>query len=85
MPSDQGQGTVLLTEEDLFLIEQREHLGLQWKEITQNYQKRFGKVYRDSALQMKFKRMKDRTRMWTNDDVSNVRQPDKNMCVLNET
>lgn len=43
---------------------------LQWKEITKRWEEETGKEKHEAALQMQFKRLKERVRIWLPSDVS---------------
>jgi hypothetical protein len=58
-----------LTEEDTFLLKLKEDEDIPWKEITSRFQSKFGKQFQVPALQMRLKRIRERMRVWTENDV----------------
>ena len=67
------QKTVDLSEEEKLLLELKEEQNLPWKEIAQKFEATFKKPYQQPALQMRIKRLLDRMRQWTEEDVSSER------------
>lgn len=62
---------VEITEEDEFLLKLKdEEENLSWKEIVARFQTKFGKAYQVPALQMRHKRLRDRMRVWTDNDIA---------------
>lgn len=59
-----------LTEEERLLLKLKEDEGLPWKDIAMRFQQELGKTYQVPALQMRFKRLRERIRQWTDNDVS---------------
>lgn len=62
-------GPVELTEEEQLLIKLKEEENLPWKDIAVRFQTDLGKSYQVPALQMRFKRLRERMRTWTDTDV----------------
>ena len=67
-------GSVELNEEEQLLFRLKEEENLPWKDIAVRFQTDLGKTYQVPALQMRFKRLRERMRAWTDTDVS-ARQP----------
>lgn len=59
-----------LTEEEKLLLKLKEDENLPWKDIAMRFQQELGKTYQVPALQMRFKRLRERIRQWTDSDVS---------------
>ena len=59
-----------LTEEEKLLLKLKEEENLPWKDIAMRFQQELGKTYQVPALQMRFKRLRERIRQWTDNDVS---------------
>lgn len=66
---------VELTEEEKLLLKLKEEENLPWKDIALRFQTDLGKTYQVPALQMRFKRLRERIRAWTDTDVSFHRMP----------
>ena len=64
-------GPVELNEEETLLLKLKEEENLPWKDIAVRFQTDLGKSYQVPALQMRFKRLRERMRTWTETDVSN--------------
>ena len=58
-----------LTEEEQLLFTLKQEGNLPWKDISREFEQRFGRTYQVPALQMRFKRLKERLRTWTENDV----------------
>ena len=65
-------GPVELNEEETLLLKLKEEENLPWKDIAVRFQTDLGKTYQVPALQMRFKRLRERMRTWTDADVSSV-------------
>ena len=65
-------GPVELNDEEQLLLRLKEDENLPWKDIAVRFQTDLGKAYQVPALQMRFKRLRERMRTWTESDVSNV-------------
>lgn len=63
-------GPVELNEEEQLLLKLKEEEGLAWKDIATRFTTELGKSYQVPALQMRFKRLRERMRTWTETDVS---------------
>ena len=63
-------GPVELNEEEQLLLKLKEEENLPWKDIAVRFQTDLGKSYQVPALQMRFKRLRERMRTWTDTDVS---------------
>ena len=63
-------GPVELNEEEQLLLRLKEEENLPWKDIAVRFQTDLGKSYQVPALQMRFKRLRERMRSWTDTDVS---------------
>lgn len=64
-------GPVELNEEEQLLLKLKEEENLPWKDIAVRFQTDLGKFYQVPALQMRFKRLRERMRTWTETDLSN--------------
>lgn len=62
-------GPVELNEEETLLLKLKEEENLPWKDIAIRFQTDLGKSYQVPALQMRFKRLRERMRTWTDTDV----------------
>ena len=62
-------GPVELNEEEQLLLKLKEEENLPWKDIAVRFQTDLGKSYQVPALQMRFKRLRERMRTWTDTDV----------------
>ena len=65
-------GPVELNEEEQLLLKLKEVENLRWKDIAVRFQTDLGKSYQVPALQMRFKRLRERMRTWTETDVSRL-------------
>ena len=65
-------GPVELNEEETLLLKLKEEENLPWKDIAVRFQTDLGKSYQVPALQMRFKRLRERMRTWTETDVSSI-------------
>ena len=68
-------GPVELNEEEQLLLKLKEEENLPWKDIAVRFQTDLGKSYQVPALQMRFKRLRERMRTWTETDVSTLTLP----------
>jgi len=59
-----------LSEEDQLLLKLKHEENLPWKDIAREFESRLGRTYQVPALQMRHKRLRERLRAWTEDDVS---------------
>ena len=62
-------GPTELNEEEQLLLKLKEEENLPWKDIATRFQTDLGKSYQVPALQMRFKRLRERMRTWTDTDV----------------
>ncbi|MCJ1271484.1 hypothetical protein MMC22_011385 [Lobaria immixta] len=67
-------GPVELNEEEQLLLKLKEEENLPWKDIAVRFQTDLGKFYQVPALQMRFKRLRERMRTWTETDVQALEQ-----------
>lgn len=58
-----------MTEEDNLLLRLKDEENLSWKEIATRFQNEMGKQFQVPALQMRLKRLRERMRTWTENDV----------------
>ena len=68
-----GMPTPELNEEDQLLIRLKEDENLPWKDIAARFLSDLGKSYQVPALQMRFKRLRERIRPWTDVDLNALR------------
>ena len=59
-----------LSDEDQLLLKLKHEENLPWKDIAKEFETRLGRTYQVPALQMRHKRLRERLRTWTEDDVS---------------
>ncbi|MCJ1442905.1 MAG: hypothetical protein MMC23_003402 [Stictis urceolatum] len=64
-----ASGPVELNEEEQLLLKLKEEENLPWKDIATRFQTDLGKTYQVPALQMRFKRLRERMRSWTDADI----------------
>ena len=64
---------VEMTEEDNFLLHLKDDQNLTWKEIASRFQNEMGKQFQVPALQMRLKRLRERMRTWTENDIQALR------------
>lgn len=58
-----------LTEEERLLLRLKDEINLPWKDIALRFQLELGKSHQVPALQMRYKRLRERLRVWTDNDV----------------
>lgn len=63
-----------LSEDDRLLVSLKEEQNLPWKDIASRYSAEKGKTVQVAALQMKYKRLREKYRVWTEPDLSALRQ-----------
>ena len=63
-----------LREEDKLLLQLKDEQQLPWKDIASQFQSETGKPYMIPALQMRYKRLKERLQVWTDTDVEALNQ-----------
>ena len=59
-----------LSEDDRFLVQLKEDEGLPWKDIANRFQSDLGKHFQVAALQMRYKRLREKFRQWGDEDVN---------------
>jgi len=60
---------VEMTEEDTLLLHLKDVENLSWKEIATRFRNEMGKQFQIPALQMRLKRLRERMRTWTENDI----------------
>lgn len=63
-----------LRDEDKLLLQLKDEQSLPWKDIAARFQTETGKVHMIPALQMRYKRLKERLQQWTDPDVEALKQ-----------
>lgn len=63
-----------LSEDDRYLLHLRETEGLPWKDIAARFTQEKNEEYSTARLQMKYKRFRDRRRVWEEQDVIALQQ-----------
>ncbi|KAI9849398.1 MAG: hypothetical protein M1838_000171 [Thelocarpon superellum] len=63
-----------LTEEERLLLQLKDEMNLPWKDIALRFQVELGKNHQVPALQMRYKRLRERLRVWTEVDVQALQQ-----------
>ena len=58
-----------LNDEDRFLVQLKEEENLPWKDIAVRFQTDKGKTFQVAALQMRYKRLREKFRVWEDEDV----------------
>lgn len=58
-----------LNEDDRLLVNLKEDEGLPWKDIAARFSTQHGKTFQVAALQMRYKRLREKFRPWLNEDV----------------
>lgn len=58
-----------LSEDDRFLVQLKEDENLPWKDIATRFQTEKGKAFQVAALQMRYKRLREKFRVWEDQDV----------------
>lgn len=71
---DSSVNSADLTEQDRFLVHLKEAESLPWKDIANRFQSDKGKIYQVAALQMRYKRLREKFRLWEEQDVKALRQ-----------
>jgi hypothetical protein len=66
-----------LSEEEKLLLQLKKEESMPWKDIPARFRSKFGKEYQIPALQMRFKRLQDRMRVWTDAEVELLRQAEE--------
>lgn len=62
-----------LSEDDRFLVQLKEDESLPWKDIANRFQTDKGKSFQVAALQMRYKRLREKFRVWEEQDVHALR------------
>ncbi|KAK3073328.1 hypothetical protein LTR53_005176 [Teratosphaeriaceae sp. CCFEE 6253] len=62
-----------MSEDDRFLVQLKEDESLPWKDIATRFQTDKGKNFQVAALQMRYKRLREKYRVWEEQDVSALR------------
>ena len=62
-----------LGEDDQFLVKLKEEEALPWKDIAARFQSDKNKTYNVAALQMKYKRLREKFRIWEEQDLTALR------------
>lgn len=62
--------TLDLSEEERLLVQLKQDQSMPWKEIAKEFEDKFGKPFQVPALQMRYKRLRERLRNWTNQDIA---------------
>lgn len=65
-----SMSTLDANEEERALLRFKDQENLPWKDIAWRFQSDLGKVYQVPALQMRYRRLRDKLRIWTEADVS---------------
>lgn len=63
-----------LSEDDRFLVQLKEDESLPWKDIANRFHTDKGKNFQVAALQMRYKRLREKFRVWMDEDVKALRQ-----------
>ncbi|KAI9802478.1 MAG: hypothetical protein M1825_002863 [Sarcosagium campestre] len=63
-----------LTEEERLLLRLKDDENLMWKDIALRFQHDLGKNHQVPALQMRYKRLREKLRVWTDTDVHALEQ-----------
>lgn len=58
-----------LSEDDRFLVQLKEDESLPWKDIVTRFHTDKGKSFQVAALQMRYKRLREKFRIWQEEDV----------------
>ncbi|MCJ1309386.1 hypothetical protein MMC25_003045 [Agyrium rufum] len=69
-----SSGPIELSEEEQLLIKLKEEENLPWKDIAVRFDTELNKKYQVPALQMRFKRLRERMRTWTDTDIQALEQ-----------
>jgi len=62
-----------LSEDDRFLVQLKEDENLPWKDIATRFHARKGKKVQVAALQMRYKRLREKFRVWEERDLQALR------------
>lgn len=58
-----------LNDEERLLLRLKDQESLPWKDIAVRFQQNLGRTYQVPALQMRYKRLREKLRIWTDEDV----------------
>ncbi|PNS13928.1 hypothetical protein CAC42_1419 [Sphaceloma murrayae] len=58
-----------LSEDDRLLVALKEEEGLPWKDIAARFGEHHGKTFQVAALQMRYKRLREKFRVWQGEDI----------------
>lgn len=64
------QQNLELNEEERLLLQLKDQESLPWKDIAIRFQQALGRTHQVPALQMRYKRLREKLRSWTEEDVS---------------
>ena len=67
--STSGGRQTELSEEEQLLLKLKHEDNLPWKDIAKEFENQLGRSYQVPALQMRFKRLRERMRTWNEEDV----------------
>ena len=73
-PSMEAPQPAPLKDDDKLLLQLKDEQQLPWKNIVSRFQQETGKVHAIAALQMRYKRLKDRLQVWTDPDIEALTQ-----------
>jgi hypothetical protein len=59
-----------LSEDDRFLVHLKEEENIPWKDIVNRFKEEKGKQFQVAALQMRYKRLREKFRIWEDQDVN---------------
>lgn len=62
-----------LSDDDRFLVQLKEDENLPWKDIAGRFQSDKGKSFQVAALQMRYKRLREKYRTWEEQDVNSLK------------
>ncbi|KAI9861459.1 MAG: hypothetical protein M1813_005356 [Trichoglossum hirsutum] len=68
-PSVNTTGTVELTEDERLLLRFKDEENLPWKDIALKFQTETGRTFQVPALQMRYKRLREKLRVWSDSDI----------------
>ncbi|KAI9816695.1 MAG: hypothetical protein M1832_004983 [Thelocarpon impressellum] len=72
--SSLNTATFELSDEERLLLRLKDEVNLPWKDIALRFQLELGKSHQVPALQMRYKRLRERLRGWTEPDVQALQQ-----------
>lgn len=68
--TDNSRHALDLSDEERLLVQLKQDQNLPWKEIAKEFENKFGRPFQVPALQMRYKRLRERLRRWTNEDIA---------------